>query len=523
MTIDPHSWLESTDLDASSVEEVNRQLATEPAPTGERAERLRRWLARVQAHLRQERWGLTEPTRHDIARIYRRWGESWPANHQWLVVLAADQSAASLRLWRELLLEQPPSSGTHAAEAFAPLVARLTWDPDALYPALLDGLNELSIAPLILDLANLLVRRGRVDTHPARSRTTLLASLLGQLAERLGVLEEQAAGGPLPAGAGRRIADSVSLAISCTDALALIGDHQATPALFKTLDVGHRRLQVEAAYALSRLQEPAGRERLVELSAEPLVRQRVLAYASELGLLDEIPAQMRSERSRAEAELVQYLAMPTQFGLPPSRWEIVDQRTLRWPGFDEPITVFLFTYDYVADQGVYANRAIVGPCTRAPRLDLRPLTIAATLAYFAGWQAEHESIRSLGEDQLSPRARQSVDELLASVPAGLAIDRVEQLWQFFDQLHVICTARQVSQTPPVPGTLVLAHNGSRWFPSTPGSRALDPIDWYDVFKGAELLSAFNPDYSLDQPDPIPSGPSEPPSDPSSGPSPADHS
>src|SRR5205823_1868914 len=119
-------------------------------------------------------------------------------------------------------------------------------------------------------------RRKLVPEHPAAGISGQLIELLGQLVGTLGQLTEQAPSeGQSMADIGRQVSQSVSLAVSLCDALALIGDQGAVGKLYQALDLGHRRLRTEAAAALARLGEERGREELIKLAAEPVARLRV--------------------------------------------------------------------------------------------------------------------------------------------------------------------------------------------------------------------------------------------------------
>lgn len=475
-----------------------QQISSSPDFTPGQLDEYRELVPRILNLIRHGHWNLTAEAREQLATLYLRQAANWPGSHYCLVMLATDHQPASLQLWTTLLLQHPPATERAAAEAFAPLVGTLNWDPSNLFPDLLEGLNQLTLAPLVLDLANLLVRKGRVNCHPAASRTEFLTTLLGELSNRLGVLEEKIALGTAGAGMGRQITESSSLAVSCIDALALIGDERALPAIYKASDVAHRRLQVEAASALARFQQPAGTEQLMKLSTEPLVRLRVLAYASELGLLDQIPAEMRSAQSRAEGELIQYLAQPTQFGLPPLSWSLRDQRKWYWPGFEERMDVFLFDYAYPqAPLGTYANVALVGPCTRAPRLNLPALTLRQIYAYFAGWQTEHPEIRQVPRELFGPAERSIVEQLLQRLPASLEVDQPLFVGYFPDQVDLVATGLDHSGPTLQTGSLVLSAEQVAWFPDSSSPQRLTATDWYHVVKGERLLAAFNSDFSTD--------------------------
>ncbi|MCU0716200.1 MAG: HEAT repeat domain-containing protein, partial [Pirellula sp.] len=63
--------------------------------------------------------------------------------------------------------------------------------------------------------------------------------------------------------------------------------------LNQALDLKHRRIRTEAAFALGKLGEQHGIDALVEMAIDPAVRTRVIAYAEELGCIDKIDEQYR--------------------------------------------------------------------------------------------------------------------------------------------------------------------------------------------------------------------------------------
>ncbi len=161
------------------------------------------------------------------------------------------------------------------------------------------------------------------------------------------------------------------------------------------MELQHRRLRVEAAAALARLGDQQGEQTLVELASEPVVRLRVVHYAEELGLGESIPEEYPSDIAIAEAELVTHLAQPTAIGTPPSRCELVDTRSLYWPGYEEPRNCYLFrfTYSFRSDSGTdcrVSNIGIAGPVHRTSvQGDVSELPVDEIYALFAGCHAEH--------------------------------------------------------------------------------------------------------------------------------------
>ena len=120
--------------------------------------------------------------------------------------------------------------------------------------------------------------------------------------------------------------------------MALIGNQDKTSALFQAMDLAHRRIQAEAAAALVRLENDAGKQRLGGLAEEASIRLRVLAYAEELNILADIDPQFQTVQARAEGALALHLAEPHIMGLPPTRIELLDCSERSWPGFDDSQT-----------------------------------------------------------------------------------------------------------------------------------------------------------------------------------------
>lgn len=429
---------------------------------------------------------LPDETRSRIESLYRHLGAASRARHELLGLLAAARGADDLRTFAELTAADPPA----VSQAFlAPLFQRRDYDPAPLFPRLLDALGYLSVAAAVLDLANFLTRAGRITPHPAGARSESLATLLGRLAHELDRLEESA---PPPEQADevhRRVNESVALAVSLCDALALIGDRTHVGKLYQALELSHRRVRAEAAYALAKLGEKAGEDALVDLASEPVARLRVLAYAEELGLLDRVAKEHQSPEARAEAELVAYLSDPTQMGLPPGQCELIDRRRQHWPGYDNPVECFLFHFTYRLGGAVYSNIGIVGPLTHAFTADLAELPADEIYAAYAGWQAEHEDVYEVIADRLSPAAQREADRLARRLKdAGYAEIEPVMLGFFFGDHALVAKA----QRGGVPGCAVIDAQDIDWRPAAARRRPLGPDEAYCIYKGRKLLKAFNP-------------------------------
>lgn len=427
--------------------------------------------------------------RASLATLYRHLGASSRARRHLLGALTAARCEAELRLFADLVADDPPSDPVDAALALWPLFTAKDYDPAWLFPRLLEGLAHPSLTASLLDLANYLVREGRVATHPAGHQAARLVELLGGIVGRLGQMAER----PVAAGDSHEqlrdaVAEGTAMAVSLCDALALIGDSVAIPKLYQALALGHRRLRVEAAAALAKLGEEEGRAALVALAAEPLVRLRVLAYAEELGLVERIAAEYRSSEARAEGELVAWLASPHQLGLAPQECELLDRRELHWPGFQEPVECFLFRYLYRLPQGEYRGVGLAGPEARSFAADLSELPLDDIYAAFAGQTASHEEIRELDVGELSPAGEAEIARLERRLKdAGFTALVPVALGFFFGERTLLAEATRGE----VRGAAIVDNAGEHWFPLVLGPRQPGPREAYCIYKGRRLLAAFN--------------------------------
>ena len=406
-----------------------------------------------------------------------------------LTLLASQADAVALRILVDLLVDSPPEDGTAIAAALATLVNGPEFNIDQLFPRLLDGLAHPQSAAAILDVANFLSREDRVESHPATGRREQLESLLHGINHRLEQLQEL---DDEPAGSVQQlhhqVADSVALAVSICDALACIGSDTSLPILKLVLQLPHRRLRTEAAAALAQLGDPDGQKVLLEMASEPVARLRVLRYAEELGISDQVAAEWTSPQAQGESELSLWLAQPENVGIPPTRMELADQRQLYWPGFEEPVDCFLFDFKYQFEGGIYSNRGIAGPITMAVHACLEQLPLDDSYALFAGWTAEHEEIQQWPADD--------VDSSLAVEMMELG-ELAEQ--QNFEDLKPLLVGTFFGETLLVSaasfedraGLVVIEKQHYQWWPAGHPERPLSPDDVLNIYKGTKLLATFN--------------------------------
>lgn len=409
--------------------------------------------------------------------------------------LATFDVAALLELVARELVENPPVSAQEATLALSSLFrAKRDYPVGSLFPTLLQGLNSPKTAALVLDLGNFLMRHRKVDRHPAAPLHQELQRLLTQTLTRLELLAESPPVDPQAPGAQQeartrveQINEAVTLAISLCDAIAWTGDRSAIELLAHAAGLPHRRLRTEAASALARLEDPRGVEILAELASEPVVRLRALAYLRELGAEERAPEEFRTHESLAEAEMVVHLAEPTQFGLPPTECDLLDQRTQFWPGYENPVECFLFHYRYRAGGSEYANVGIVGPLTRSVVADLSDLPPPDIYAFYAGWHADHEDIKEVSAEEAMRAFPADAAKLQRQAEeAGLTL-QIHKLGLFFGDKVLV----GVGERHGVTGSAVVDDGTVSFYPFGGKRAPIGPDEAYEIYKGRRLLGSFN--------------------------------
>jgi hypothetical protein len=406
---------------------------------------------------------------------------------RWLATAGTEDC---LRQWSDMVCDNPPFHRTAMVLVFAPLMQPHFSPPAWLMDQLLNNATSHSqIAPAVYDLLNYYFRHGKVDAHPAAQRSEALVGLLSQLTQQMSKIES----GNLPSGATAEsvnllISDSVALIVALCDSFALQNYKAAVAPLQDAMRLRHRRVQTEAAAALTRLGDAQGKATLVDLAREPIARLRVLAYADELGFRDEISLELQGEISLAESHLAIWLAEPSQMGLSPSKIELVDTRELYWPGYDHPVQCFLFKYSYgLGDTGL-SNIGICGPMTHAFVSDLKHLSIDEMYAAFAGWQTVHQEIFQLTPRQAESTFRNDWRRLVGDLHAE-AYDEadIKTAASFFGELVLI--AEVIAEGKP--GTAIIDANSKSWFSLGSPDQPIDFQMAFSIWKGQQMLNSFN--------------------------------
>ena len=196
-----------------------------------------------------------------VLQLYQLLGSKSNTRHQLLHLCTQVGDSACLTAVADQLSTDPPLSSTTVGVIFAPLFQDRDLPYDDLFPRLLDTLQHPSVAAATLDLTNYLVRKERFAQHPASDRLDSLQLLMRDLNQRLQHLVEQ----PTTRQdnlqqLSHTISESVALVIAGCNTLALIGQSSSIAVLRQTMELPHRRLQVEAAAALAKLGEAAGIE-----------------------------------------------------------------------------------------------------------------------------------------------------------------------------------------------------------------------------------------------------------------------
>ncbi|MEO1615813.1 MAG: HEAT repeat domain-containing protein [Planctomycetota bacterium] len=424
-----------------------------------------------------------------LAGIDRSLPENTSNRHLLLHLLAIARTPETLSALVARLSVKPPTQWMQGAQILSPLMQHDDWSVETVFPAMLECLSEPSLAASILDLANFLVRSNRLEDHPAADRVETLNMLLGGLALRLGSFEEnpRSFGDDLQT-VQERLSESVALAVSLCDALAIIGDPSSIGKLNQTLELKHRRVQCEAAGALAKFDDEAGKKRLIELAEQPAARLRAIHYADELGLGDQIDDELRSDRKTAEAEMALWLSQPHQAGLPPTHVEVLETRRLLWPSFDNPIDVTLVRFEYNSGDRLYSNVGLTGPTTFAMGCDLADLPVDDIFAIYAGWHAEHPDIFAVPRDAMN-EAQLRVMETYGQHLQHMGYDDIkpELLGLFLDErAGVFSATREETQCIVVTDGLETMDQAT-----ASRTRAMQPEDAFNLFKGRKMLRTFN--------------------------------
>jgi len=407
-----------------------------------------------------------------------------------LHLLAMIRSQDALNTLVILLDESPPTRWMEAAQVLSPLMQHTDWSVDSVYPALLDSLQHAALASPLLDLANYLFREGRVEMHPAVDRLPMLNHLLGEVSGRLSLFEENPrAFGDDVETVQATLGEAVALAVSLCDTVGLIGDETSIGKLNQTIELRHRRVQCEAAGALAKLGDEAGKKRLLDLTADPAARLRAIHYADETGIGEQVNEDDRGDKATAESEMALWLTQPQQMGVPPTSVEVIDSRRLLWPSYNDPIDVFLVRFEYNMGERTYSNVGLTGPVSFAMSTDVANLPVDDIYAIYAGWHAEHDEIFTVAAEQFNDaqtRAMESFSKHLEHL--GYRSIKPALLGIFLDeQAGIFNAVRETTECVVITDGLETIDH-----PISGRLRPLSVDDLFNLYKGRKMLRTFNP-------------------------------
>jgi len=411
--------------------------------------RLEQFLTCLLRNFRQSM--AAKPSYTDMEKLRRlvlvqQVAELYTAVHGWglhrcegglLQVLFISGHSTAIHLGVDLLLTRPPVDWADASLSLAPLMQSKGWQLGDVFPKLLHSTIPSVISPA-LDVANHAFRSRGLDSHPAAGDLPGLLRLLGGLVNQLGMLEEN----PMQFGSSvsdiqKILFDSVSLCVSLCDTLGLIGNPEAIGKLTQASRLSHRRIRTEAAFALAKLGDKKGEEQLIELAADFSSRQRAVAYAEELGIGDRIDERWNSVTALAESRLANWLAQNEQMGISPSRMELLDQRTLSWPGFEQPQECFLFRFEYDMQDSTYSNVGFSGPMCHTFTQDLADISLDDAYAIFVGWDIDHPDAFEVAPNALDARIQDRMKRLIEALPDQVELVQSLLCVHFFEHFGVL--------------------------------------------------------------------------------------
>jgi len=449
---------------------------------------LQQWQPDLARSFAQSIEELASATRF-VEKIYRTLGPKHPLRYQLLRLLNGIGGFDCWDCFVRLISDDPPPLDREADLVFLPLFRPPHPPASVLFPRLLSSITLQSVAALILDLANLYTTQRLTIKHPAVDRTDQLATLFSGLADYLTQVEARPQDfAESPAQLSELVHRSVTLGTSLAVALGLCGDAAHVAALRKAHAVGHRRLRAEAAAALAKLGAEDGLDSLAELARDSGARLRALTYLQELQELDRVEEQYRTPEAWAEAEMASFLALPTQFGMPPHYLDVLDARELYWPGGREVQPCYLFRYAYRWPQGSYQGVGLVGPLTFSLRLDVRDLTPAELYSLYCGWHVDHAEIQQRSAEELTAEEQAEFQEIVGRLEAqGFGNLRLHIRGRFFGTVLYVAEGVQNEQ----PGFLIYEEGTIVWRPRIGSWATLTAQQAYFVHVGRKILREFN--------------------------------
>ena len=176
-------------------------------------------------------------------------------------------------------------------------------------------------------------------------------------------------------------------------------------------------------------------------------------------------------------------------GLAPTKVDLIEQASLAWPGYEEPLDCYLFRFTYDLGRGTYTNVGIAGPVTRAVTIDLLDLAPHDIFAFYAGLTTQHDEIQEQPVEELAA----GYDAEIARLERRLRDEGLDQIQprlfgMFFGDRVLVADATKSGQG----GVAATDRIDVFWLPYGPQERPLGPSEAFALYKGRKLLRAFNP-------------------------------
>ena len=149
--------------------------------------------------------------------------------------------------------------------------------------------------------------------------------------------------------------DHFSYAHSATAALPFVTSDGRDDLLAFAMDHVDAGVQMEAAWAASKLGRPAGVRLLAQYCLDVCHSGTACRYLKELELENEIPDAAVDPTFQARSEFARWLAHPNELATPPDEVEVVDSRELDWPGHDGSHPFWLLRYRLRDKTGLSAD------------------------------------------------------------------------------------------------------------------------------------------------------------------------
>jgi hypothetical protein len=179
-------------------------------------------------------------------------------------------------------------------------------------------------------------------------------------------------------------------------------------------------------------------------------------------------------------------------GLAPTEIELIDQRELYWPSYEDPMSCYLFSFEYGTGENAYRNIGISGPLTHAFIADISELPVADQYSAFAGWQTMSDEIYLVPIERAQALLAGPTENLKRQFDSTKLDEfEIEFVASFFGEYVLVVAGKQDQRD----GTLIVHEEDQTWIPSSNSRSPIDSKLAFDIWSGRKLLTNFNPAFS----------------------------